>query len=210
MNLKQCLYAGIVSLALSGGANAQSLTTEVTKTARPDEHHKLGLSGLYGPISGFIDGFGRNISDYYTEIYARKNLASVHGRSYGLQTEFNKGSKFYVPATQRAGFITDIDSQDPNNPEDRVYLNMKFLPLTITGDGAKKEMQISWFGSVNLPKDIYAEGWMDHNFGIEPLNLGEVKVGRMISKKIGLEGQVAYNADSNGLVFRFGGRYKFR
>lgn len=210
MNLKRYLGAGILSLALSVSANAQSLTAEVTKAARPDEHHKLTLSGAYGPISGFIDSFGRDTSDYYTEIYARKNIASVRGRSYGLQTEFNKGSKFYVPATQRAGFITDIDSQDPSNPKDRIYLNMKFLPLTITGDGVKKEMQISWFGSVNLPKDIYAEGWMDHNFGIEPLNLGEVKIGKMLGKKIGLEGQAAYNADSDGWVFRVGGRYKLR
>lgn len=210
MKLRNIFGAVVIALSLAGNAQAQSLTAEAAKTARPDESHKLNLSGSYGPISGFIDSFGRDASGYYTEIYVRKNFASVRGRDYGLQTELNKGSKAYTPATQRAGGIIDIDPQDRNNPKDRVYLNMKFLPLTVTRAGIKKEVQLSMFGSINLPKDLYAEGWVDHNFGVNPLTLGELTIGKMFDKKFGMEGQAAYNADSNGWVFRYGGRYKIR
>ena len=201
MSVRNVLGSAALLLSLAGTANAQSLTAEAAKTARPDENHTLTVSGSYGPVSGFVDSFGADWGDYYAEIYGRKN---VSGKKYGVQTELNKGSADFTPATARAGIIGDIVSTD------RYYASTKFLPFTVTKDGVKKEVQISGFGSVNFPKGFYAEGWIDHNFGIDPFTNGVITAGKMFSSKFGVEGQYARNVNSDGNAFRFGGRYKIK
>ncbi len=197
MKLKNLLGGVALVAALSGYANAQSLTAEAVKTSRSDENHTLRLSGSYGPVSGFVDSFGRDAGDYYTEIYVRKNF-----KRFGIQAEINKGSRIYTPATLRAGPIVDLVAND------KIYANAKLLPVTVTKDGLKKEVQISGFGSIKFPKGIYVEAWADHNFGVDPFTLGEITVGKMLTKKAGAEFQYARNVNSNGNAFRAGLRYK--
>ena len=203
MSVRNVLGSATLFLSLAGAANAQSLAIDVTKTARPDENHTLTMSGSYGPVSGFIDSFGRDWNGYYTEVYGRKNVSNIRGRKYGFQAELNKGSADFTPATGRAGIIGNIVSTD------KLYASTKLLPLTITKNGIKKEVQLSGFGSVNLPKGFYAEGWIDHNFGVDPFTNGVITAGKMFGR-LGIEGQYARNVNSDGNAFRFGGRYKIR
>lgn len=202
MNLKRYLSALALIAALSGNAEAQSISIESMVLApRPKENKILRFDGSYDKKDfsafGLMDFLG-DFDSYYGELYLRQNIS----RRAGVQFEINGGSGF--GPVYRAGYIADMPV-----PEG-AYLNVKILPLNVTGNGISTQFQAGVFGNIRFPKGFYLEDWTDYTVekGARPSVLTEFTAGKHVTQNFALQGQAAYNVGSSGWAFRAGARYR--
>ena len=192
-NLRRYVSAITLAFALSGRAEAQSVSTESMAVAPNAKESKiLRFDGSYNKRDfsafGFLDFQGRNLDNYYGEIYLRQNI----GRNTGLQFEINGGAGF--GPVYRAGYIANMPM--PKG----AYMNVKILPLSIMNHQILGQYQVGLFGHADLPKGFYLEDWTDYTIekDAKPSVLTEFTGGKNITKKLALQGQTAYNVGSSG------------
>lgn len=203
MRMKLKGYIAVAALVVAPAiAEAQTTSIESMPVANGKETKIGRVDGGYGKgdfsVFGFMDFLGRSFDSFYGELYARQNL--LH--KTGAQFEINGGSD-YGPV-YRAGYIADIQTPEGS------YMNVKFLPLNITGGKTLAQFQIGIFGDIRLPKGFYLENWTDYTIEKDAKQLlqSEFTAGRHMNDRFSLQGQASYEVGFKGWALRAGARYK--
>ena len=200
----------IIGLALLGITNTTEAKTDLQIEALaevPLNQPIIRASALPSLPAGidsfaFVDFYGRESGAFYSEANVGRELY----KTIDPKVEWNGGSGmddvFRIGGSIKPKIIDDL------------FLEMKAYPLTLASNGnLLRTSQLSLFGRLDLPKEVYLEDWTDTNIDWnnpkKPLVASELTLGKTLVDNLALEVQGAYNVNIPGLQARAGLRYNF-